>query len=178
MRGHQLFFKELNLTPRERVIASVSHEEPDKIPIDLNGTMVTSLTRIAYMNLRRFLGLTPDGTIYDEYHIRWRKASYYYDVIEHPLADKAISDLKQNPWPDEHDSGRYDGLREEARELYEKTDKCIIADIPGLGPFEGGCFLRGHANFCMDLYIEPVYAEAVLDKVTDSMILFWGSYPG
>ena len=65
-------------------------------------------------------------------------------------------------------------MRDEVKDLYDNTDTCIVADIPGLGPFEGGCFLRGHANFCMDFYTNPSYAEAVMDKVTDSMIRFWG----
>lgn len=95
-------------------------------------------------------------------------------MIGHPLAYKTLGDLDDSPWLDEHDSGRYKGLREEARELLEKTDKCAVADIPGLGPFEGGCFLRSHADSCTDLYVDPDYAEAVMDKVTDSMITFWG----
>lgn len=48
------------MTPREGVIAAVGHEEPDKVPVDLGGTIVTSLTRNAYVNLRNFPGLAPD----------------------------------------------------------------------------------------------------------------------
>ena len=206
------------MNSRERVLAAVNHREPDRVPVDMNGTIVTSLTRIAYERLRDYLGLPPDvepevshfamdtvraqqdllrhyaidtrsigmgapsvfkggmlpdGTQLDEFHIRWRKASYYWDVIEHPLADKTLAELPSAFWPDEHDAGRYQGLRERAKRLYETTDACLVLDIPGLGPFEGGCFLRGHGNFCTDLYTDPGYALAVMDKVTDSMILFW-----
>lgn len=48
------------MTSRERVTAALSHREPDRVPIDMNGTIVTSLTRTAYQNLRAHLGLAPD----------------------------------------------------------------------------------------------------------------------
>ena len=47
------------MTPRERVISTLNHKEPDKVPIDLNGTLVTALTRVAYNNLRAYLGMSP-----------------------------------------------------------------------------------------------------------------------
>ena len=48
------------MNSRERVITALNHKEPDKIPIDLNGTNCTSLTELAYVNLRRFLNLEED----------------------------------------------------------------------------------------------------------------------
>lgn len=60
------------------------------------------------------------------------------------------------------------GLRDEARHIYETTDYCLVADIPGLGPFEGACFTRGHDQFCMDLHLYVPFAEALLDKITGS----------
>jgi hypothetical protein len=47
------------MTSRERVLAAVSHHEPDRVPLDLNGTIVNSLTRIASNNLRERLTLPP-----------------------------------------------------------------------------------------------------------------------
>ncbi len=32
----------------------------------------------------------PDGTYYDDFGIRWKKAAYYYDAIERPLANVEI----------------------------------------------------------------------------------------
>jgi uroporphyrinogen decarboxylase len=42
---------------RERVIMALNHQEPDRIPIDLGGSIVTSVTKSAYIDLKRFLGL-------------------------------------------------------------------------------------------------------------------------
>ena len=48
---------------RERVIKALNHKEPDKIPIELNGTANSSLTREAYRNLRKYLGMGEDKNI-------------------------------------------------------------------------------------------------------------------
>ena len=52
----------------------------------------------------------------------------------------------------------------------------LVADIPGLGPFEGACFVGGHDQMCMDLYLDPPFAEALMDKVTDTIIAFWDGF--
>ena len=204
-------------TSRDRVLTAVARKEPDRVPIDLNGTIVTSLTLQAYENLRAHLGLPPDdqpvisnphmrtvrvksdllelyridtrslsihapdidtqrylpdGDYYDEFGHRWHFAGHYEQVREHPLKGKEIGALESTPWPDVDDPGRYRGLRGEAERL-RTEGKAVIFDIPGLGPFEGACFLREHGDFCTDLYTDPVFAERLLDKVTDTMIAFW-----
>jgi uroporphyrinogen decarboxylase len=42
---------------RERVSLALNHQEPDRIPIDLGGSIVTSITKSAYIDLKQFLGL-------------------------------------------------------------------------------------------------------------------------
>ncbi|MBU4313335.1 MAG: hypothetical protein KJ821_00860 [Actinobacteria bacterium] len=42
---------------RERVIATLNHNEPDRIPLDLGGTIVSSITKNAYIVLKKYLGL-------------------------------------------------------------------------------------------------------------------------
>jgi len=117
-----------------------------------------------------------DDSFYDEFNIRWKKAAYYYDVVERPLADCTIQDLDNVAWPDPYDPGRVAGLREEARELCENTDYAIVADIMCLGPFEGGCVLRGYEQFCVDLHWDPKFAEALLDKIADTDIALWDAF--
>jgi len=50
------------MTPRKRVLAALGHKEPDRIPIDIGGTDVTSLHGIAYNSLKRHLGLQDGQT--------------------------------------------------------------------------------------------------------------------
>lgn len=45
------------MLPRERVELALNHQEPDRIPIDLGGTLVSSITRKAYVDLRKYIGL-------------------------------------------------------------------------------------------------------------------------
>ncbi len=45
------------MNSRERLLAALNHQEPDRIPIDLASTQVTAISRIAYKNLRAYLGL-------------------------------------------------------------------------------------------------------------------------
>jgi uroporphyrinogen decarboxylase len=51
------------MTPRERVAAALAHKEPDRIPIDLGGTLVSSITRAAYIPLREHLGLPAEDIV-------------------------------------------------------------------------------------------------------------------
>lgn len=55
------------MTPRERVVATLAHREPDRIPIDLGSTLATSITASAYAPLRDYLGLPAETvTIFEQ----------------------------------------------------------------------------------------------------------------
>jgi uroporphyrinogen decarboxylase len=45
------------MKPRERVWAALNHQEPDRIPIDLGGTIVSSIAKTAYFDLKKYLGM-------------------------------------------------------------------------------------------------------------------------
>jgi uroporphyrinogen decarboxylase len=45
------------MNPRERVLLALNHKEPDRIPIDLGATIVSSITRRAYIDLKAYLGM-------------------------------------------------------------------------------------------------------------------------
>ncbi|MHC4645689.1 MAG: uroporphyrinogen decarboxylase family protein [Planctomycetota bacterium] len=45
------------MNSRERVMCTLNHKEPDQVPLDIGGTIVTSITSKAYMNLREYLGM-------------------------------------------------------------------------------------------------------------------------
>jgi uroporphyrinogen decarboxylase len=50
------------MTPRQRVLAALNHEQPDRVPIDLSGHRSSGIAAIAYRKLRAALGL-PERTI-------------------------------------------------------------------------------------------------------------------
>ena len=208
------------MNSRERALAALNHQEPDCVPIDLGSTIVTTITRTAYDQLRDYLHMSPDETpnishrqmdtvypqedllqryqvdfrpvylqgpwyfktreipeeqsFYDEYKLKWRKASYYYDVVERPLAGmQTLAEVEAFDWPNPYDPGRVHGVRDMARKAYEETDFLIVADIMCLGPFEGAGFLRGYENFAIDLIQNPAMAEAILDKILEIDIQLW-----
>jgi uroporphyrinogen decarboxylase len=50
------------MTPRERLLASLKHQEPDRVPIDLGGASATGISAFAYNRLKARLGL-PAGKV-------------------------------------------------------------------------------------------------------------------
>ena len=42
---------------RERVMKALNHEEPDRIPIDIGGTLCTGIMAVAYDRLKKHLGI-------------------------------------------------------------------------------------------------------------------------
>ena len=54
------------MTSRERVLASIRHQEPDQVPVDLGATPSSGISAIAYYNLKQHLGITAGHTrVYD-----------------------------------------------------------------------------------------------------------------
>ena len=54
------------MTARERILASVRHREPDRVPVDLGSTPSSGISAIAYHNLKEHLGIREGHTrVYD-----------------------------------------------------------------------------------------------------------------
>jgi uroporphyrinogen decarboxylase len=73
------------MTSLERIRTTLSHREPDRVPYDLAGTTVTSISPVAYRRAMTFKGLSPD---YDEQ----RTVDPISQVIVPP--DSALQSLK------------------------------------------------------------------------------------
>ncbi|NIA13292.1 MAG: hypothetical protein GWP08_04370 [Nitrospiraceae bacterium] len=52
------------MTPRERVLRALNHEEPDRVPIDLGGNQ-TGIHKFAYLDLLKHLGIKDELEIMD-----------------------------------------------------------------------------------------------------------------
>ena len=50
------------MTHRERILCTLMHKEPDRVPVDLGGTESSGITGIAYHRLKTLLGIH-DGKI-------------------------------------------------------------------------------------------------------------------
>ena len=58
---------------RERVLLALNHKEPDKVPIDLGGTICSTLTSTANKKLKEFLGIKKGG-----------------EIVSHPVLDTVV----------------------------------------------------------------------------------------
>ena len=47
------------MTPRQRILAALNHQQPDRVPIDFGGHRSSGIAAIAYARLRKALGLEP-----------------------------------------------------------------------------------------------------------------------
>lgn len=58
------------MTSRDRVLAALDHREPDRVPLDLDGTFVTGIAATSLDRLRRHLGLEHRPVkVYDAYQM-------------------------------------------------------------------------------------------------------------
>ena len=200
------------MTPRERVDAALSHEEPDRVPLDIGGGNSTTLLVETYDNLKEHLGksaptrimhrafrsaeLDEDvmvrlgsdvrpvrargprhwtappsapGTFIDGLGIKWRQTPYsgghYWEIIESPLAEATVSDLEAYPLPDPEDPGRYEGLEEEVRELYENTSYALMGDSVIKGFWEPFFMMRGIEQALVDVAADKEFVHTLMERL-------------
>jgi uroporphyrinogen decarboxylase len=204
------------MTPRQRVMTALAHEEPDRVPMALGGgpyglvdelylRLVEHLHlgeparpfrsghNISYMDDRllerlgtdtRYCwpGLLPNSpviqgedanTFYDSYGQVWRRALPYYYAGEGMLKESQdIEDIERLVhWPDLTDLRWMAGLAERASQLHRQNRYFVIMRmVASHGPFQTACDLRGTVTFLMDMARRPAFAQALLDKVTDTIV--------
>jgi len=58
------------MTSKERVIAAINHRQLDRLPMDLGSTNCTTMTRVAYNNLKKLLGVEkPDVLVQEDFQV-------------------------------------------------------------------------------------------------------------
>jgi len=204
------------LTPRERVLTCLDHEEPDRVPIILGTSNTTSMKSPPYQGLKKLLGIEtetryiydwselgtvlPDETILQRLHgdargVLDRYPQWVYDRNKdrpahdpfiddwgsgqrevspgqwspaiHPLREATTLDEVENyPWPDMDDPTRVAHVREQVRQLAEQDQYAIIGTPWLLFPFERACAMQGMDKFLLNLGRNPVFAVALLKKIT------------
>lgn len=53
------------MNSRERILSSLNHKQPDKLPIDLGSSTVTGISAIAYNNLKKHLNIETPTRVFD-----------------------------------------------------------------------------------------------------------------
>ncbi|NPV51989.1 MAG: uroporphyrinogen decarboxylase [Firmicutes bacterium] len=205
------------LSHRERVLYALEHKRPDRVPMDLGGS-VTLLNDAAYFRLIEFLKLgepvkpyrrgrtanyyderildyldidfrhvwlhspknfipqvDPDGTVYDEWGIPWRRdVKGFITIARAVLGNASFDEVIRHPWPDAYGYVRDEGVKERADWIRQNTDYALVAKhvISG-GALDYGCFLRGTEQFLIDLLINLDIVEYIVSKVVEVQIALY-----
>jgi uroporphyrinogen decarboxylase len=108
--------------------------------------------------------------------VLFRNSGDYFSVYDAPLREKELADIGTYPWPNLNDPAMFAGLRERAQDLQENSDYVIGADGIKGGILQTSLELRGYDQLYMDFYLEPEFANALLDKVTDCYKQMYTNY--
>ncbi|MFV1966714.1 MAG: uroporphyrinogen decarboxylase family protein [Pirellulaceae bacterium] len=73
------------MNSRERVLCSLRHEEPDRIPVDLGGTRQSGIAAATYHQLTEHLGIRSTTRIYDVYQM--------LAEVERPMMERFGADV-------------------------------------------------------------------------------------
>ena len=188
------------MTSRERVIAALEHRQPDRVPIaveyapevsqklqDRLGLDREGLTEWLVQDLRwvgpRFpnpaseicyadptIKVTKKGHYLDIYGVPFRRVqtefqSYVELAGEPPLVDcRSIEELEAYPWP-RAEAWDYSGIAEDVKAGREKAPWAHCR-----GFFEIAHFMRGMEGFLTDLALNPDFAGALMDHISDYLL--------
>lgn len=75
-----------HMTSRERVRAALAHREPDRVPIDIGGSSVSTIIGEAYERLKRTLGVTGET--------QFMKKKSYSSILDERIALRLRSDTR------------------------------------------------------------------------------------
>ena len=118
-------------------------------------------------------------TVVDEWEVPWYKApgSFYTFPASHPMKTAGMEEVEKFPWPDPNELSRFEGLRERARQLFERTDYALVAEgTTGVGVFDMSWHLRGMENIFLDMMIHPDFTEALFQRLTDFYVAVYRNY--
>jgi uroporphyrinogen decarboxylase len=93
-----------------------------------------------------------------------------------PMRQATLDNIDDFQWPDPNDPEQFRGLREKAKHLYENTDYVIGADAIKAGVLMNALQMRGYDQFFMDLVIDKEFAEALMDRILDTLKQMWSRY--
>ncbi len=168
------------MTPRERVLAAIRHEETEPPPWNLMwvpaigdqlaehfGTDDLDAAvgnHIFVFGARSARPLYADPakygpTITDDFGVVWETSMRDRGhVVEYPLVEP---DLDAMDWPDPHEAWRYESM---AERLAEGRGEMFVAAVAG-DLWERATFMRPLGELLVDLYERPAFVHELLDRI-------------
>jgi uroporphyrinogen decarboxylase len=96
-----------------------------------------------------------------------------YEIMSFPLSKTPLESFK---WPNPADPARMNGLKESARESYERTGAAIIGHPMNNGFMTEALLLYGFEKWLVMLAKDPIGVEAFLDKLLEFKIQYWDAF--
>jgi len=173
------------MSPKERWLAVLNREKPDRIPMDYWGTGEATASLMKHLGCATFREATeklhidnpvtaapgyagpPLAANEDVYGCRYQMVDYgtgaYFEVVHHPLADyTSVEEIEAAytwPTPDSYD---YTTIPDNLKGQEHRPVRG-----GGSEPFLQYTWLRGMERAYMDLVLEPDIAHYCLDKLFD-----------
>jgi uroporphyrinogen decarboxylase len=108
----------------------------------------------------------------DAWGTTWKKApAGHYITVKGAFQDcePTVEMLDTFEWPDPDDPGLFEGLKDQSEFLRKHTDYAIVLNL-GLGIMHQCWFMRGFAEWLMDLTLNKEFAGRFLDRAADLWI--------
>ncbi|HHW05886.1 MAG TPA: hypothetical protein GXX32_08325 [Methanothermobacter sp.] len=168
------------MTSRERVLLSLSHNEPDRVPTFYRGislpeqykdwldSIIDIAPYIYYKPSKGWESKRIGDIIFDELGIGRKQVGSHLEMVVHPLANtREPIELDDFSWTDPSDRARVEGMRELVMEWRNKDKITAVMTSPGgsTGIFECSWYMTGMEKFLADIYENPKFIEALLDKM-------------
>ncbi len=169
------------MTHRERVLASVSHKAPDKVPYDIRFTQPARAKMVEYYAdpdfesklgncftwLRphppqaRFVEVDPD-IWRDEFGVRWDR---HVDKDIGVVCNRLVTpeNVGSFEFPDPNDPSRYDSFDEV---IAANPDTAVLVSL-GFSLFERAWTLAGMENVLMAMVADKQFAHTLLDRILE-----------
>jgi uroporphyrinogen decarboxylase len=121
-------------------------------------------------NSAKFTTDQPDVRL-DGFGQPWIRRGPYFHQGKPLLADAEVDDIETLvQWPDASHPRWTQGVEERARTLRENSDFYIIARmVTSYGPYLTAGQLRGVEQFFMDMAINPDFAQALVDRISQTI---------
>ncbi|HUW60460.1 MAG TPA: uroporphyrinogen decarboxylase family protein, partial [Candidatus Bathyarchaeia archaeon] len=168
------------MTNRERVLASLCHEQPDKIPFN------AGFTKRAHRNMAEFYGdpqfdrkigncftvldaapedawrETPGDVWVDRFGVKWDR-SVDKDIGMVVNQQVTATSVEQYAFPNFADSANYDHIRAVTS---SRGDRYVVV-VLGFSLFERAWTLAGMENLLMAMACDPPFAHRLLDRILE-----------
>jgi len=179
------------MTSRERVMAALAWQQPDRIPIfnsfwgEFRENWAKEKGFRPEVSIQDYYGIdiqicTPDETPYpsrkqavredaretisrDGYGrlLRERKGAYFRETLEALI--RTPEDLDRNPFDPVADDARYERFLTVVEQNRER--RCCFCKVGG--PYLRTTYIRGETEFLMDIAQDPVFAKDLADRMGD-----------